>query len=88
MAPLATGEWFSQGLKLCLTDPPSAARHYGPASLATRPRRHYLRVSRLFEQLRIAQGDGSGACLMGQLQKTDLPILDSDRQPAAHRALA
>jgi DNA replication protein DnaC len=36
----------------------------------------YLRVPRLFEQLRIAHGDGSYARLMGQLQKTDLLILD------------
>src|SRR5690606_39805945 len=36
----------------------------------------YLRVPRLFEQLRIAHGDGSYARLMNQLQKTDLLILD------------
>jgi DNA replication protein DnaC len=36
----------------------------------------YLRVPRLFEQLRIAHGDGSYARLMNQLLKTDLLILD------------
>ena len=36
----------------------------------------YLRVPRLFEQLRIAHGDGSYPRLMNQLAKTDLLILD------------
>ena len=36
----------------------------------------YLRVPRLFEQLRIAHGDGSYARLMNQLARTDLLILD------------
>lgn len=36
----------------------------------------YFRVPRLFEQLRIAHGDGSYARLMNQLANTDLLILD------------
>jgi DNA replication protein DnaC len=36
----------------------------------------YLRVPRLFKQLRIAHGDGSYAGLMNQLLKTGLLILD------------
>ncbi|WP_317986257.1 ATP-binding protein [Chromohalobacter israelensis] len=36
----------------------------------------FIRSTCPLEQLRIAQGDGSYARLMGQLQKTDLLILD------------
>jgi DNA replication protein DnaC len=81
MAPLATGEWIGQALNLCLTGPTGCGKTWLACALGNQAcRQGYsvrdLRVPRLFEQLRIAQGDGSYARLMGQLQKTDLLILD------------
>jgi len=49
---------------------------------------HYLRLPTLFEQLRIAHGDGSWARLMNRLLKMDLLILDDwglPLAPSAHR---
>ncbi|MED5295991.1 MAG: IS21-like element helper ATPase IstB [Pseudomonadota bacterium] len=81
MAPLTSGEWIGQSLNLCITGPTGCGKTWLACALGNQACRQgysvrYLRVPRLFEQLRIAQGDGSYARLMGQLQKTDLLILD------------
>lgn len=81
IASLADGEWIRQSLNLCLTGPTGCGKTWLACALGNQACRQglsvrYLRVPRLFEQLRIAQGDGSYARLMGQWQKTDLLILD------------
>ena len=81
MAPLTSGEWIGQALNLCITGPTGCGKTWLACALGNQACRQgysvrYLRVPRLFEQLCIAQGDGSYARLMGQLQKTDLLILD------------
>ena len=81
MASLASGDWIGQALNLCITGPTGCGKTWLACALGNQACRQgrsvrYLRVPRLFEQLRIAHGDGSYARLMGQLQKTDLLILD------------
>lgn len=81
MAALASSDWIRQALNLCLIGPTGCGKTWLACALGNQACRQglpvrYLRVPRLFEQLRIAHGDGSYARLMGQLQKTDLLILD------------
>ncbi|MDA3919058.1 MAG: IS21-like element helper ATPase IstB [Salinisphaera sp.] len=81
MASLASGDWIGQALNLCITGPTGCGKTWLACALGNQACRQgrsvrYLRVPRLFEQLRIAHGDGSYARLMGQLLKTDLLILD------------
>ncbi|MCD6010106.1 IS21-like element helper ATPase IstB [Halomonas sp. IOP_31] len=81
MAPLTSGEWIGQALNLCIIGPTGCGKTWLACALGNQACRQgyavrYLRVPRLFEQLRIAQGDDSYARLRGQLQKTDLLILD------------
>lgn len=81
MAALASCDWIRQALNLCLIGPTGCGKTWLACALGNQACRQglsvrYLRVPRLFEQLRIAHGDGSYARLMGQLQKTHLLILD------------
>jgi DNA replication protein DnaC len=81
MASLASGEWIRQSLNLVITGPTGCGKTWLACALGNQACRQglsvrYLRVPRLFEQLRIAHGDGSYARLMNQLLKTDLLILD------------
>ncbi|WP_428251112.1 ATP-binding protein [Halomonas sp.] len=78
---LTSGASIGQSLNLCITGPTGCGKTWLACALGNQACRQgysvrYLRVPRLFEQLRIAQGDGSYARLMDQLQKTDLLILD------------
>ncbi|AOV15728.1 AAA family ATPase [Acidihalobacter aeolianus] len=81
MAQLASLDWIHQALNLCLTGPTGCGKTWLACALGNQACRRglsvrYLRLPALFEQLRIAHGDGSYVRLMGQLLKTDLLILD------------
>ncbi|MET0105084.1 MAG: IS21-like element helper ATPase IstB [Sedimenticola sp.] len=81
MASLASGDWLRQSLNLVITGPTGCGKTWLACALGNQAclqgfSARYLRVPRLFEQLRIAHGDGSYARLMNQLLKTDLLILD------------
>lgn len=78
---LASLDWIRQPLNLCLTGPTGCGKTWLACALGIQACRRelsvrYLRLPNLFEQLRIAHGDGSYVRLMGQLLKTDLLILD------------
>lgn len=81
VAGLASGDWIRQSLNLCLTGPTGCGKTWLACALGNQACRpglsvRYLRVPRLFEQLRIAHGDGTYARLMSQLLKTKLLILN------------
>ncbi|MCG7874745.1 MAG: IS21-like element helper ATPase IstB [Candidatus Thiodiazotropha endolucinida] len=81
VAALASLDWIHQSLNLCLTGPTGCGKTWLACALGNQACRRglsvrYLRLPNLFEQLRIAHGDGSYVRLMGQLLKTDLLILD------------
>ena len=81
MADLASCDGIRQHLNLCITGPTGCGKTWLACALGNQACRQglsvrYLRVPRLFEQLRIAHGDGSYARLMNQLLKTDLLLLD------------
>ena len=81
MAALASLDWVRQSLNLCLTGPTGCGKTWLACALGNQACRRglsvrYLRLPNLFEQLRIAHGDGSYVRLMGQLLKTELLILD------------
>ena len=78
---LTEGHWIERGQNLCITGPTGCGKTWIACALGNRACRQgrsvrYLRLPPLFEQLRIAHGDGSYARMMGQLAKTDLLILD------------
>jgi DNA replication protein DnaC len=81
MAGLAQLGWLREAQNLCLTGPTGSGKTWLACALGNQACRRgcsvrYLRLPRLFEQLRIAHGDGSYARLMTQLLRTDLLILD------------
>ncbi len=81
MAQLSTCQWIEQHHNLCITGPTGCGKTWLACALGNQACRQgysarYFRVPRLFEQLRIAHGDGSYPRLMNQLLKTDLLILD------------
>jgi DNA replication protein DnaC len=81
MASLAQLAWVREGHNLCLTGPTGSGKTWLACALGNQACRHgysvrYLRLPRLFEQLRIAHGDGSYARLLSQLLRTELLILD------------
>ena len=78
MAALASCEWIRQSLNLCITGPTGCGKTWLACALGNQACRQglsvrYLRLPTLFEQLRIAHGDGSYPRLM---LKMDLLILD------------
>ena len=81
MASLASCDWIRQSHNLCITGPTGCGKTWLACSLGNQACRQglsarYLRLPTLFEQLRIAHGDGSYPRLMNQLLKMDLLILD------------
>jgi len=81
MAALASGDWIRRSLNLCITGPTGCGKTWLACALGNQACRQglsvrYLRLPTLFEQLRIAHGDGSYPRLMNQLLKMDLLILD------------
>jgi len=81
MASLAQLGWLREAQNLCLTGPTGCGKTWLACALGNQACRQghsvrYLRLPRLFEQLRIAHGDGSYARLLAQLLRTELLILD------------
>ena len=81
MAALASGDWILQAHNLCITGPTGCGKTWLACALGNQACRQglsvrYLRLPALFEQLRIAHGDGSWPRLMDRLLKMDLLILD------------
>ena len=81
MAQLASCDWIQQHLNLCLTGATGTGKTRLACAFGNQACRQgysvrYLRLPRLFEMLRIAQGDGRYPQLMNQLAKIDCLILD------------
>ncbi len=81
IAALAQLDWVRQAHNLCLTGPTGCGKTWLACAFGNQACRQglsvrYLRLPALFEQLRIAHGDGSYARVMQQLLKTELLILD------------
>lgn len=81
MASLASGDWIRSAHNVLLTGPTGVGKTWIACALANQACRqgfsaHYVRVARLFEELRIAHGDGSFTTRLSQLARTDLLILD------------
>ena len=78
---LATGQWIRDGLNTLLVGPTGVGKTWVACALAHHACRQghtvrYLRLPRLFEELRLAHADGRFPKLMQTLAKTDLLLLD------------
>ncbi len=78
---LATGQWIREGLNCLILGPTGVGKTWIACALAQQACRQgfttrYLRVPRLFEDLRLAHADGSFPKLLRELAKTDLLLLD------------
>ncbi len=78
---LASCEWITQHRNVLLTGPTGVGKTYLACALAQKACREgykvrYLRMPRLFEELRLAHADGRYPKLMTGLAKTDLIVLD------------
>lgn len=78
---LSSCEWIAQHRNVLLTGPTGVGKTFLACALAQKACREgykveYLRVPRLFEQLRLAHADGRYPKLMAGLAKTDLLVLD------------
>jgi DNA replication protein DnaC len=78
---LATGEWIRDGLNVILLGPTGVGKTWIGCALAHHACRQgctvrYLRLPRLFEELRLAHADGRFPKLMNTLARTDLILLD------------
>jgi len=78
---LTHGHWIERKQNLCITGPTGTGKTWLACALGNQACRQgqsvrYLRLPRLFEQLRIAHGDGTYPRLLNQFAKADLLILD------------
>ena len=78
---LATGQWVRDGLNVILLGPTGVGKTWLGCALAHHACRQgytvrYLRLPRLFEELRLAHADGRFPKLMSTFAKTDLLLLD------------
>lgn len=78
---LATGQWIRERLNVILLGPTGVGKTWIGCALAHHACRQgytvrYLRLPRLFEELRLAHADGRFPKLMSTLAKTDLLVLD------------
>ena len=78
---LADCQWIKQHQNLIITGPTGAGKSYLACAFAQKACREgytaqYLRISRLFEDLSIAKGDGRYLKMLTGFAKTDLLVLD------------
>ena len=73
--------WISEHNNLLITGPTGVGKSYLACAFAQKACREghsalYLRISKLFEDLALAKGDGRYLKLLGTIAKTDLLVLD------------
>lgn len=78
---LSRGQWLRQHLNILVTGPTGCGKTYLACALAHRAcldgfTSRYLRLPRLWEELRIARANGTYSSFLSQLAKIDLLILD------------
>lgn len=78
---LADCQWIKSGHNLIITGPTGIGKSYLACAFAQKACREgysamYLRLSRLFEDLSLAKGDGRYIKLLATFAKTDLLVLD------------
>lgn len=81
LATLANCDWVRNAQNLILMEPTGAGKTWLACAFGQQACRQgfavfYVRVARLFEELKIAHGDGSFKRRLAQLAKTDVLILD------------
>ncbi len=81
LSTLLSGQWIGRQQNLCITGPTGTGKTWLACALGNQACRQghsvrYFRLPKLFEQLRIAHGDGSYTRLMNHLARADLLILD------------
>ena len=81
IAQLANGQWIREGLNVLLLGPTGVGKTWIACALAQQACRQgyttrYLRVPRLFEELRLAHADGRLPKFMAGYAKIDLLVLD------------
>jgi len=78
---LADCQWISKHQNLIVTGPTGAGKSYLACAFAQKACREgyntsYVRMSRLFEDLGLAKGDGRYSKMLASFAKTDLLVLD------------
>lgn len=81
MMALMMGDWIKRHRNLIFIGPTGVGKTYLACALGNQACRQglsvrFIRLPRLFEKLRTAQGDGKYTTIINQLSKTDLLILD------------
>lgn len=81
IAALATGHWIRQHQNCLITGPTGSGKTWLACALANAACRqglsaYYVRLPRLFEELRIAHADGSFSRRLMQLARLDLIVID------------
>ncbi len=81
IARLADCQWIRKHQNLIITGPTGVGKSYLACAFAQKACREgysviYLRISRLFENLSLAKGDGRYIKMLTNLAKTDLLVLD------------
>ena len=81
IAALASCEWVRRGQNVLITGPTGSGKTWLACALAQHACREglsalYWRVPRLFEELRVAHGDGSYMRLLKRIEKASILVLD------------
>lgn len=81
IASLASGDWIRNAQNVILTGKTGCGKTWLACALGHQACRQgfsvqYVRLPRLFEELRVAHGDGSFGRRLAQLAKTDVVIMD------------
>ena len=81
IAALASREWVRRGQNVLITGPTESGKTWLACALAQHACREglsalYWRVPRLFEELRVAHGDGSYMRLLKRIEKASILVVD------------